>query len=367
MTTWLQAHQAANFAAAQAHADLGVDPATFPIDVYAAIAAADVMLMWRPLPRAFGLYLDNPGSRPGILLNNQLEPAVQRHTAGHELGHHLLGHGSRVDVDLDLFETTRRGWTEPEKAAEAFAAWFLMPRRAVLAAMRALGRTDLSRPEEVYQLSLLLGTSYRSTARHLLNLRLCSREQSRSWMAVPPNRLKQRLDPGCAPVSRAPDVWRVDRRLAGATVTVSPGDRLVVDLGDATVDPTGTAGSQVGVVQVTSSTEVIALRAVPPRVASVRTARRATSPTPHPTPWTGSGRYLTVELTPDDPPATDLLDIHVGGVGDPHSWIFHLKIEQTRWGPAQARSTETTTRADEPHPAGGRHTMTITVEDDTLL
>lgn len=51
MSTRTEAHRLANLAAAQAHGDLGIDPASFPVDVYGAIGDADVMLIWRPLPR----------------------------------------------------------------------------------------------------------------------------------------------------------------------------------------------------------------------------------------------------------------------------------------------------------------------------
>jgi Zn-dependent peptidase ImmA (M78 family) len=126
MSTWTQAHRIANLAAAQAHRDLGIDTNCFPIDVYRAIEDAGMVLMWRPLPRLFGWYFAGP--RPGILLNNQLDYGSQRHTAAHELGHHILGHGTRADLDLDPLTDRRAGWTEVEKTAEAFASWFLMPR-----------------------------------------------------------------------------------------------------------------------------------------------------------------------------------------------------------------------------------------------
>lgn len=349
MSTWLQAHRAANFAAAQAHGELGVDPATFPIDVYAAIASADVKLMWRPLPRAFGFYLDRP--HPGILINNRPEPAVQRHTAAHELGHHLLGHGKCADVDVDVFETTRRSWPEPEKAAEAFAVWFLMPRRAVLAAMRTLNLTRLSEPDEVYQLSLLLGTSYRSTARHLPNLRLCTTAQSRSWMGVPPGRLKHRLDPGMLPASRAPDVWRIDRRFAGAVLTAAPGDRLVLDLTtQATISHT--------VVHISSDDSDVPMRVVPRR-----SSHRHIGPTPSP----ASEQCLTVELAPDDPSMADLLEIHVGEIGDSQSWTIWLKVEQTRWGPVRTTKTTTDNEAARTSGTGVRRTLTVNAREDTLI
>ncbi|MBV8992970.1 MAG: hypothetical protein JO287_04530, partial [Pseudonocardiales bacterium] len=84
--TWTDANRAANIAAAQAHHALNVDTATPPIDVREAIAVADVLLMWRPLPRLFGMYINQPGSRPGILVNSEVPRSARRHTAAHELG-----------------------------------------------------------------------------------------------------------------------------------------------------------------------------------------------------------------------------------------------------------------------------------------
>lgn len=233
MSTWAQAHRIANLAAAQAHGDFGIDTNRFPVDVYRAIDDASVVLMRRPLPRLFGMYFDEPDSRPGILLNNQLDHGSQRHTAAHELGHHVLGHGTRADLDLDPLTDRRAGWTEVEKTAEAFASWFLMPRRAVLAALSQLGRERVEEPADVYLLSLLLGTPYRATVRHLPNLRLASRERAQGWFTVPPNRIKAGLDPAVdVPPSREPNVWVINQGFIDTTITMYTGDRLVVELDD---------------------------------------------------------------------------------------------------------------------------------------
>jgi hypothetical protein len=152
MTTWLEANRLANLAAAQAHGDLGVDTSAPPIDVYSAIGAAGVVLMWRPLPRQFGAYVAEPGSRAGILINNGLQPAAQRQTAGHELGHHRFRHGTQVDTNLEAPLAQRTVWTAEEKEAEAFSAWFLMPRKAVRMALARLGLERPHAPEDVYQL-----------------------------------------------------------------------------------------------------------------------------------------------------------------------------------------------------------------------
>ena len=229
MTTWVEANRLANLAAAQAHGDLRIDTATGPVDVYGAICDAGVVLMWRPMPRQFGAYINEPGSRPGILINNGLPPAAQRHTAGHELGHHFLGHGTRTDTDLDASWDRRPAWPAEEKLAEAFAAWFLMPRKAVMAALSLLGIQRPHTPDQAYQLSLILGAPYRATVRHLPNLGLASQNHAAAWARIPPNVIKERLDPAVsAPPSRKPDVWVIGPRFARRQLTVHPGDRIVI-------------------------------------------------------------------------------------------------------------------------------------------
>lgn len=236
MTTWTEANRLAHLAAAQAHGDLGVNTAAPPIDIYSAIGEADVVLMWRPMPRQFGAYISEPGSRPGILINNGLSHAAQRHTAAHELGHHRLGHRSRADDNLDPPETRWSGWSDEEKIAEAFAAWFLMPRKATLAALSRLGLERPRSPEDVYRLALLLGTSYRSAVRHLPNLRLTGRDRARLWATVPPNKIKAKLDQTTLPpLSRSPDVWLIDKNFAETRLIVHLGDRLVITIPDGAI------------------------------------------------------------------------------------------------------------------------------------
>jgi IrrE N-terminal-like domain len=230
MTTWAKANGVGMLAAAQAHGDYGIDTATWPIDIYDAIYNAEVVTMWQQLPRQFGAYVNHPGSRPGILINNGLPHAAQRQTAGHELGHHWWKHGTREDGDLDPPGDRRPPWPPEEKLAESFAAWFLMSRKAAIAALDRLAIRELRSPADAYLLSLLLGTPYRATVRHLPNIRLASPARAADWIKVPPNVIKNRLDQAAdTPVSRKPDVWVLSPRFDGAQFTIHPGDRIVIN------------------------------------------------------------------------------------------------------------------------------------------
>jgi Zn-dependent peptidase ImmA (M78 family) len=230
--SWNAAHRIANIEAARTHARLAIDKSN-RIDVFAAAKAMGLWLHGRDLePQVFGVYLAQTDAPAGILLNAIHDKVTQRHTMAHELGHHVFGHANSVDTNLhELMACPGEAWPEPERHAEAFAAWFLMPRRAVL---RAMGRLNIKRPQtpaDVYRIALLLGTSYRGTARHLPNLRLASHPQADRWANVPPATLKDQLGRHLPPrTGPRADIWLINQRFNGHRIHPRPGDRLVIQL-----------------------------------------------------------------------------------------------------------------------------------------
>lgn len=245
--SWQLAHRVAHIAASQAHAALGVDPAVFPVQMAPAIDRAGLELMWQPMPNLFGAYLDVPGGVAGILVNNRMTRATRRQTAAHELGHHRLGHGEHlgdctVDPQAGPASIRRgRGWSADEKAAEAFAAWFLMPRKAVLQALACQRLVRPTGPADSYRLSLLLGTSYRATVRHLPSLKLASAADAAAWGRIAPATLKRRLVAGAVTSTQDLDVWEVDHLADATTLYASPSDLLVIRDPVCLVDVTGPA------------------------------------------------------------------------------------------------------------------------------
>lgn len=225
------ANRVASIAATQAHDQLGIDPRTAPVEVAPAIHRADIVLMYRPLPGLFGAYLaDTPAK--GILVNNRLSRAVRRHTAAHELGHHQLDHGTIRDVGASSDEAqpfaVGRGAPDVEKVAEAFASWFLMPLRGVRAVLAQMGLEKPVTAAHVYQLSLRLGTSYATTVRHLVSLRLADSVGARTWGSVPPANLKRQLARECIDSTRGIDVWDLADVLGCPGAVASPYDLLVL-------------------------------------------------------------------------------------------------------------------------------------------
>jgi hypothetical protein len=220
------AHRVAGIAATHLQRDLGLRDGEY-VDVMASMRFADLAVMAQPMPRLFGVYLPPTSERNGgILLNSGLDEATIRHTAAHEWGHHTMGHGRCFGEDLDPLASSSRLWTAEEKQAEAFAAWFLMPIKAV---KRGLARLDIDRPRcaaDAYQLSLHLGTSLRGTIRHLTNLRLVAPDVARGWTTVPPARLRAQLCGGRTDLPAR--VWDLGAAACGSRLHVHVGDRLLV-------------------------------------------------------------------------------------------------------------------------------------------
>lgn len=231
MITWGDAHVRAAAAAAELHADLRID-LTRPVDVFDAVCRMGLVLAFAPLGGVSGLYLPEQPT-PGILLHSGHPRTRQRYTAGHELGHHVFGHAAEVDVDLE--GALQRGnvdrWPDHEKEAEAFGAWFLMPRRLIRQGLRDLGIGEAPLdPLDVYALSLWLGTSYTATARQLAAVRLADPDQADRWAKVQPSSVKHALAGEMVPDDLHNDVWWLDARHQHQPIDARPGDRLIITL-----------------------------------------------------------------------------------------------------------------------------------------
>ena len=226
-----QVHLIALKAASEAHRTLGIDTGQ-QVDPFGAIEKAGVTLAIVPLENLSGAYM--PGmaetdGQPGILVNVKHPRTRQRFTAAHELCHHLRDGALILDAQTEFLPRDTAATDDREAIAEAFAGWFLMPKRLVTHLIAQLG-ISLPRPDEVYRLSLGLGTSYLATAAHLYSLGLISRPMWHRLAKLPPKWIKQQVavhGPGDA----WGDVWHIASEGNGEQrLTPRPGDEIVVDL-----------------------------------------------------------------------------------------------------------------------------------------
>ncbi|MGI5473339.1 ImmA/IrrE family metallo-endopeptidase [Streptomyces sp. CA-132043] len=224
---WNVAHRIAGIAANQAHRDLAVDRTGY-VHVHRALRTAGLIGMAQPMPRLFGVYFSVHDNGPAVLLNADLDVITQRHTAAHELGHHRLGHRSAYDQEMDPALRWGNGsWPEEEKVAEAFAAWFLMPRPAVLAALERVAGGPPRSPEHAYLVARALGTSYAGTVRHLVRLSQLDAGRAERWLKIAPAEVKRALAQGAAVPARS-HVHVLTTALHGRCLHVDVGDVLVL-------------------------------------------------------------------------------------------------------------------------------------------
>ncbi|RDI16346.1 ImmA/IrrE family metallo-endopeptidase [Lentzea flaviverrucosa] len=231
MSRWPLAHRTAHLAAERLRIDQKIAPGSL-VDPFESIKAAGLSLFAEPKDRLFGAYFPESADAIGaILLNAELDLVSQRHTASHELGHHVLGHGLQVDLTTDQFEESSAGdWDLTEATAEAFAAWFLMPRRNLCAALAVLGLTQPVDAFDVYRVSLMLGSSYRGTARHLATTKIISRAAASKLERVALGRVKDRLNGNdFDQVDRRRNVIELTKFAGWGRVIAEPGDRIILD------------------------------------------------------------------------------------------------------------------------------------------
>jgi hypothetical protein len=182
MTTRRNAILSGAIRATDLHVELGLrDRLKFgdrAVDVLDVVDQLGLLLLFRPLKSLLGAYLPTPGGA-GVLVTTRRDLHVQRFTAAHELGHHVLQHkAASLDVDVGFVARGERtGYDNQELEADSFAAEFLLPKWLIVAHARRhnWGKSDLRDPDVVYQLSLRLGASYMATCWALLSNDLVDR------------------------------------------------------------------------------------------------------------------------------------------------------------------------------------------------
>jgi hypothetical protein len=107
----------------------------------------------------------SPEPRPTIILSVERPPGRQRFTCAHEIGHHVFGHGTRID---ELEDAAAESWSPEEFVAQRFAAALLMPKLAVESAFAKRGwPIDEPEPQAVFAVAQELGVGYTTLIGHL--------------------------------------------------------------------------------------------------------------------------------------------------------------------------------------------------------
>lgn len=106
-----------------------------------------------------GMYCRSPRTAIFIPSTKHRPPGRVAFTCAHELGHHELGHGTKADEYIEGNSNAKR--SPEELGADVFAAHFLMPRQALLAATHSRQWIiSALTPEQAFTLAGLFGVGY---------------------------------------------------------------------------------------------------------------------------------------------------------------------------------------------------------------
>jgi Zn-dependent peptidase ImmA (M78 family) len=202
------------------------------IDVFGILVKRDVPVMFRPLKKLLGAFIDDPDK--GVIVTSQRPLPVQRFTAAHELGHAALGHAASFDEEEVLTRAlfvTEESYDRREIQANAFASQLLTPSWLIVQHMKRQGwtRESLSDPVVVYQLSLRMGSSYSATCYALEESKGINRPTRDKLLKVRPKAIKQSIVKPYQREAWYGDVWLVTERDEGMVLEGSRSDLVVLN------------------------------------------------------------------------------------------------------------------------------------------
>lgn len=172
-----------------------------------------------------GMYFSDSGG--SILLPSERPVGRQAFSCGHELGHHVFGHGSRLDALM--IEDTGNDSQDEEWLANMFAAFLLMPASAVRRGFRERGWTPMSAsPIQILRVAHWLGVGYSTLVSQMaFSLGLVPRDRSSQLLKASPRDLASEfLDRECKS-----DLTIADACWADRAIDLRTGGRLALPEG----------------------------------------------------------------------------------------------------------------------------------------
>jgi len=191
-----------------------------PICIFDVCAELGVEVRFLSVPSLEGMY--SAGSSPAIVIGAQRPAGRQVYTCAHELGHHVFGHGTRVDL-LSEAEGTPEFLAE-EFLAQAFAGFLLMPRLAVFQAFRNRGLDiPTATPRDFYRIAYFFSVGYTTLLHHLRAIGVVEHSRAEASLKVKLSQIRRELAPGLQMEALLP----VDTAWTGRAVDTEVGEFLL--------------------------------------------------------------------------------------------------------------------------------------------
>jgi hypothetical protein len=159
------------------------------ICIYDFVESHEIETRFCDLPSLEGMYSASPG--PLILLSSERPEGRRTFTCAHEFGHHVFGHGMRVDTEgVGLYSDN-----DEEFLVDCFAGFLLMPNVSIRHAYICRG-WNLSAPSaiQVFTIASYFGVGYSTLIHHMTNgLGLLDRTAAQGLLGVQPKDIRRQL------------------------------------------------------------------------------------------------------------------------------------------------------------------------------
>src|SRR5262245_24930968 len=194
-----------------------------PICVYDLAHKLEVEVRFaNDMPSLEGVYRKNP--EPLIIVSSLRPFGRQAFTCAHELGHHIFGHGDRIDEVVTKSEFRDESNLD-EYIADRFASFLLMPKSAVTRAFKLRGWTpETCQAVEVYILAGYFGVGYRTLIYHMRSsLNLLSWAHAERLLSFTPKKIRTQI------LDRAvkEDIFIVDQHWTERAIDIQVGDFIL--------------------------------------------------------------------------------------------------------------------------------------------
>jgi len=197
-----------------------------PLDVYALCHDIGVTVRFVPIPSMEGLYGRRDDGTSVILLPAQRPLSRRAFSCGHELGHHVFGHGSSIDEMIGTYTDRKGASFDPnEFLVDTFAGFLLMPTLGVRHAFARRGwKATNATPEQIFAVACSFGVGYETLIAHMaFSLRMLDRNCAKTLGKDSPKSIRERIlgRPSAEPLII------VDRHWAMPTVDAEVGTLLL--------------------------------------------------------------------------------------------------------------------------------------------